>query len=301
MSRSVIVVGANGRLGRRLVRELRAAGIAVMPVARSLLNLETDLRDTSEILAHVEPLAVINVAAMNGLEECEADPTKALIVNSVAPLALARFAASRKVPFLHFSSDYVLSGKMSTPDWKPYDESHEPAPHLTYGMSKLSGERTLALSNGWNYIFRLSSIYSTDDFAGSLGPVRAFRRGEEIRVLKQFTTSTSVGLIARSVVVALEKVLQEGFRAQTELFHLAARDAQWKATFAGRAIELFCGEPPLPAEAIGEGQLALPRPQFSALDPSKFEKRFGVQLPTVLEDLEEEARLWRESGREIPA
>jgi len=90
----VVVLGANGQLGRELVRLL--PGADTVGLARADVDLR-DRRAVTERLAALAPDVVVNTAADNRVDAAEAEPGPALQVNALGAAHVA--AACGATPF----------------------------------------------------------------------------------------------------------------------------------------------------------------------------------------------------------
>ena len=116
----VCIIGASGKLGGALCRAWEGSHEVV-----ALLRKDGDLRNPDELAKRLREIpfdALVNAAAMAGLEECEARPADASLVNATAPEALATLCREQGARFVHFSTDYVLEG--SEPGRKVATEIH---------------------------------------------------------------------------------------------------------------------------------------------------------------------------------
>ena len=69
---------------------------------------------------------------------------------------VARISSEINVPLLHFSTDYIFSGKKK----KPYKENDFSNPINFYGLSKLLGEKAIKNSSKKYIIIRTSWVFS---------------------------------------------------------------------------------------------------------------------------------------------
>ena len=86
------------------------------------------------MLDRLAPELIINTAAYTAVDKAEDEKELAEIVNAEAPGIMARWAAERRVPLIHFSTDYVFDGGGD----RPWREDDPPAPLSAYGASKLA-------------------------------------------------------------------------------------------------------------------------------------------------------------------
>ena len=91
----ILVTGAGGLLAHAALPVLRAAGHDVRPLTRA----EADVADLQSLLAHAReyrPDWVLHLAAFTHVDQCEAEPEKAFVVNGLGPRnsSIARSARS---------------------------------------------------------------------------------------------------------------------------------------------------------------------------------------------------------------
>lgn len=131
----ILVFGGSGRTGQVMVRAAREAGHAVLAPSHDdcdLLRAEA----VSDLVLACGADAVINCAAISGIETCLDDPLSAHLINAVAPAAMALACRHTGARFIHLSTDYVLDGRR--PGKK--NESTKCKPANVYGESKREGE-----------------------------------------------------------------------------------------------------------------------------------------------------------------
>jgi dTDP-4-dehydrorhamnose reductase len=132
MPQRILVTGATGHLGRRVLRRAAAAGwepIGTYHTRRDdTANEHLDIRDLAAVhrlVRTVRPDAVIHTAA--GREDWRA------VADGAAHVAVA--AADAGVRLVHVSSDALFSGKDIH-----YDETAPPDPVYRYGAAKAAAE-----------------------------------------------------------------------------------------------------------------------------------------------------------------
>jgi len=151
MTKKVLIFGASGMLGHRLMSSLAAhysvSATVRMPApalealakksgATLISGIEAD--NTAQLEAafdRVKPDVAINCIGVVKQLQSANSPLVAIPINSVLPHRLAELAAQRGARFIHFSTDCVFGG-----DAGPYSEASVPDPRDLYGRSKLLGE-----------------------------------------------------------------------------------------------------------------------------------------------------------------
>lgn len=146
----ILVVGANGMLGRDLMELLGddARGIDIDQIDI------TSLESTDRVLKTLKPRVVINCAAYTDVDGCEANVEQAMQVNGEGVAHLAMTTGEINARLVHISTDYVFDGSKGS----PYLEDDAPQPLNIYGESKLAGELNAAF-NPDHLVIRTQWLY----------------------------------------------------------------------------------------------------------------------------------------------
>ena len=262
--KKVLIFGETGQVARELARNV-PAGVKAEFLGRDRADLGDPISCAAEIMARW-PEVVINAAAWTGVDAAESSEAEATVVNAAAPGAMARACASRGLPFLHISSDYVFDGVGD----QPFGVDHPTAPLGAYGRSKLAGEGQVLAAGG--LVLRTSWVFSAHgaNFVKTMLRLGATRESLNV-VADQIGGPTPAADIAR----ALYGLAQTGARG---IVHFAgAPDVSW-ADFA-RAVMAGAG---LPCQINDISSAGYPtpakRPKNSRLDCSGLE-RLGLERP----------------------
>ncbi|WP_067781737.1 bifunctional dTDP-4-dehydrorhamnose 3,5-epimerase family protein/NAD(P)-dependent oxidoreductase [Actinomyces vulturis] len=148
----VLVTGANGQLGRELMRQLPAAGFEAIGVDLPDVNI-ADMNTLAEIDWSAIDV-VINAAAwtnVDGAETSEGRP-QSWMANAVGPANLSRICSLFGILLIHVSSEYTFDGTQS-----PHREDEAPSPLGVYGQSKVGGD-TAVSACPFHYIVRTSWV-----------------------------------------------------------------------------------------------------------------------------------------------
>lgn len=132
----VLVLGAEGQLGRDVVRTCDRAGDAVTALTHRALDI-TDEAAVRAAASNITPDVIINCAAWTAVDACEADPARADLINGTSLRWIADAAQQTGAHLVHLSTDYVFSGRLD----RAYTETDTTGPINAYGRSKLLGER----------------------------------------------------------------------------------------------------------------------------------------------------------------
>lgn len=144
----VLVTGADGFVGIRMVNRLLDAGHQVIAAVRPGVAARVpdaraqtaplELRDEESVrrMAGLDPEGVIHLAAVASGNDARRDPAGAWDINAVGTARLAEAVAGRRCRFLLASTAEVYGAGPPT----PRIESDPLLPCSSYGASKLAGE-----------------------------------------------------------------------------------------------------------------------------------------------------------------
>lgn len=222
----ILLTGTSGQVGGALLPRLSGLG-TVVAADRARIDLSKP-DDLAAALDEIAPELIINPAAYTAVDKAEDEPDLAMRVNAEAPGAIARWAADRGVPMIHFSTDYVFDGSGA----RPWREDDPTGPLGAYGTSKLAGEAQIIAAQGPSLIVRTSWVYAATGKNFLRTIARAARDREVLRVVAdQIGAPTSAAIIADAVARMVAPGLQDLRRRSAQargLVHLAASgEASW--------------------------------------------------------------------------
>jgi dTDP-4-dehydrorhamnose reductase len=280
---NILLLGPNGQVGWELQRALAPLGQVVACSRAS--NPAADL-STPEALAalmdRVQPGLVVNAAAHTAVDKAESEPDLAHAINAAAPGVLARSAAARGVPLVHYSTDYVFDGSGS----HARHEDEPTGPLSVYGRTKLAGEAAIRASGCSHLILRTSWVYAArgGNFARTMLRLAAER--DTLSVINdQMGAPTGAELLADVTAHAVRRLLADASVSGT--YHCAAAGCTSWHGYAQHVIQRAhaLGRP---LKASADTVRAIPtsayptpaqRPLNSRLDCSRLQAAFGLHLP----------------------
>ena len=280
--RSIIIIGANGRLGAALTREYQRA-FSVKAFARSQLDLGK-LDQVRSTLSETEFDLLVNCGALTNVDYCESHRDEAFLINARSPRLLAEICSVKSARMIHISTDYVFDGKQDA----PYIEEDPPAPLSVYAESKLAGEEEVLGISPKNLVVRLSWVFGPDRPSFIDQIIQRARENETVTaVADKFSSPTYTIDAANWLRLAWENDAQG-------ILHLANNGGCSWQEWAQYAIDVCHNLGiPLKTERIGAVSLAdmknfvARRPVHTVLSTAKFAALTGVQ-----------PRHWREAVAE---
>ncbi|HLO75195.1 MAG TPA: sugar nucleotide-binding protein [Magnetospirillum sp.] len=268
----VVVTGATGMLGRKVVAEARARGMEVVEAGRQG-PLALDLADEASIRAALADCGaglVVNCAAITSVEDCARAPLAAWQVNARSVSILADCCRQQDARLVQVSTDHYFTGDA--------DARHgEDAPVTLfndYARTKFAAE-AFALTNRDALVLRTNIL-------GIRGPGRppslvdwavdVLRRGAPART---FTDSFISGLDVAAMARALFDMVERGAAG---LFNLASRDVYSKHDLV-HALARRLGLSAAALTAGSVGSLSVRRADSLGLDVRRAEAVLGRPLP----------------------
>lgn len=159
----VLVVGADGLLGRALCRRLGADGTQVVRSSRrqgaaAVGALPLDLAAPPERWPELPAVrAAVICAAVARLQDCADDAEGSARINLGGTIALAERLAARGAYTLFLSSDKVFDGRVAR---RARDD--EPCPRTEYGRQKAAAERAILGLGEHGAVLRLAKVLSPE-------------------------------------------------------------------------------------------------------------------------------------------
>ena len=197
----LLVTGAKGMLGHRVVAEARDRGHDVTGTDLPDLDL-TDAQATFDFVGELEPDAVVHCAAYTDVDGAEADEELALRINMEAAGNVTAASGLNGAFVVAISTDYVFTGDGD----RPYVESDEPHPTTAYGRTKMLGERAVQDIGTAHAIVRTAWLFGAGgkNFVDTMLTLGA--EHDEVRVVSdQIGCPTWTGFLAPAVVDLAEQ------------------------------------------------------------------------------------------------
>lgn len=155
----IVIIGVQGNLGTQLAKTF--SNDEVVGFDRQNFDF-LDFSLLTNYLEEEKPELIINAAAYNAVDKCEADKEEKKIAKNLnidLPNFLSVFCLANEITLVHYSTDYVFSGK-NKDDF--FVESDCQNPVNIYGQTKAEGEKKileLEKSGLKYYLIRTSKLF----------------------------------------------------------------------------------------------------------------------------------------------
>jgi len=272
--KKVLITGASGLLGRKLVKVL-SEGYEVIPTHNTHAvhpdSIRMDIVDRNEVarvLSAVKPELVVHAAAETNVDKCETNRELAWSANAEGTRNIALACGKIGARLVYISTDYVFDGEKGL-----YAEKDEANPVNYYGVTKLEGERFVRELCEDCIIARTSVLYgwhpSRANFATWV--IDSLRNGKRISVVEdQYNSPTLADHLAEMIQMILKV-------PGSEIYHTAGGERISRYSFALKIAEAFNLNKALilPAK-VADLAWAAKRPRDSSLCIDKIRKEIRV-------------------------
>ena len=288
----IVVTGANGLVGSRLVRRLESAGHQVLAVGRGAQRLpagaftwlSADLGDAAALtqgLTQFGAEVIINPAGATDVDGCERDPVGAYVANVEGVATLCKISRALNAHLVHVSTDYVFDG-----DAGPYDTEAIPNPRGTYAITKHLGEQTvkaLLPASQWT-IARTAVVFGwpnagKNNFGSWL--IDSFSQKKPVKLFEDQWVSASLALNVSDMLAELAE------RKLSGIFHTCGSDVIDRVTFGKALCERFGFDASLITPSrMADVKLLSPRPSKSGLRVEKTAQTLKAKPFTLAQSLD---------------
>lgn len=269
----LLLIGADGMLGRALSELLTREGMAFRPLKYPEIDLT---RDDSVTQALVEPVEVVlNCAAWTDVDGAETREAEANGVNGTGVGRLAAACAARGALLVHYSTDYVFSGEASAP--YPVDAATGD-PVNAYGRSKAMGEKLLADAGCRYLLLRTSWLYApwAKNFVRTIADLA--KKKDRLRVVEdQWGRPTSAEHLARASLALVRRFVGDATVRRT--FHVTDGGSCSWFEFAQAIVAQVAPQCQVDPCLATEFPRPARRPRYSVLDIGETEAVVGPMPP----------------------
>ncbi|MBP2654171.1 MAG: rmlD 1 [Firmicutes bacterium] len=193
----ILVTGANGQLGREVVRQGKDHELVLTDY--DTLDI-ANCKAVALFMREIKPQAVIHCAAYTNVDGAEKDEDGAFRVNVVGAQNIAAGCLETGARMVYVSTDYVFDGTKT----EAYREFDQVNPQSVYGRTKWQGEELVRRILGRHYIVRTAWLYGDgNNFVRTM--LRLAETNDTLRVVHdQVGTPTSTVDLAKAIFALLD-------------------------------------------------------------------------------------------------
>ena len=282
----ILIIGANGLVGREVSRKLSAKNIPWQGTYYqrpekdlSKLNI-THSAQLEEIFSKTQPRAVIHCANLSGgVNFCETHKEFATAFHFLATQKIGMLCKEYNSSLIFISTDYVFDGLKKT-----YDENSTPNPLNIYGKLKLSSEEWIQKNLEKYVIVRSTNIYGWDP--KTVTPNYMMNLYSSLKNNKIFEAPSYLWGNQTYVEDLAESILELYSKKATGLFHIVGKSFIDRFTWATLASKILEVDSRLVHEVKHPPSNMIPRPLQSNLGTKKFSSLYNSKLHSASEGLQ---------------
>lgn len=244
---SILITGANGFIGQRIVNQLitpkkdtiiatgRGGNRLPFTISSSFQYYSLDITNEKEVrklFSLIKPDIIIHNAALGQPDYCALHKDECLQVNAEGTKNIVEACKKTNAYLLFTSTDFVFNGNDG-----PYDEDDIADPVNYYGWSKTEGERIIQESGLQYCIVRLCSVYGKPVSGISNNVVMMIKEKLSNRqhvkmVSDQIRTPTSVEDVATGIIDLAKKRL-------SGIYHISGTETLTPYDMAIKTADFF--------------------------------------------------------------
>lgn len=264
----ILLFGKTGQVAKELCNRPN-----VTAIGRDKADF-TEPQKIIEIVKSTDADIIINAVAYTSVDLAEEEFELANIINGTTVKELAKVSASRNIPFLHISTDYVFKGGGNL-NWKTSDQTN---PQNSYGKSKLIGESGILEAGGPHVILRTSWVFSShgNNFVKTM--LRLASNNNELSIVKDQIGGPTC---AKDIANALWKIASDFYAGKgiTGIYHFSGKPNSSWANFASEIFFQTHQDIKIKQILTKDFLTKAKRPLNSRLDCSSLRIDYGIKQP----------------------
>ena len=264
----ILLFGKTGQVAKELCNRPN-----VTAIGRDKADF-TEPQKIIEIVKSTDADIIINAVAYTSVDLAEEEFELANIINGTTVKELAKVSASRNIPFLHISTDYVFKGDGNL-NWKTTDQTN---PQSSYGKSKLIGESGILEAGGPHVILRTSWVFSShgNNFVKTM--LRLASNNNELSIVKDQIGGPTC---AKDIANALWKIASDFYAGNgiTGIYHFSGKPNSSWANFASEIFSQTHQDIKIKQILTKDFLTKAKRPLNSRLDCSSLRIDYGIKQP----------------------
>jgi dTDP-4-dehydrorhamnose reductase len=273
----ILIFGSNGLFGSFFKKFLKKKKIKFLTVGRKNSDFNGNILEynfLSKVIKIIRPKIIINFAAYTNVENCETNEKLAYKLNVDLPANISHLISSKSY-FIHFSTDHIYSGR------GPHKENKVNKLLNTYAKTKFLGEKNIKHKN--------SCILRTNFFGKSIVKDRSsftdwiHEKAKKNNKFKLFNDVYFSPLSMNSLSNYLLMILKKQIKG---VYNLGSNKGMSKKDFVlNFSKNLRSTEIEYNSISLCDSLLKVKRPKDMRMDCGKIEKKLGIKLNNLIDEI----------------
>lgn len=290
---TVLVTGASGFTGSRIIARLKEADFNVVGTAHRNRPADSDIpfpladlsdaRSTFELINKYQPDVVVHTAANTHLDLCEIYQEQAWLSNVIAVKNLVGLSMLFDYRMIFFSSEQAY-GDHPDGDDRYFLEDDPPSPINFYGKTKMVAEDVIREHLEKYVIFRLSLVYGWGNQNHISWCDHLYEDIEEGIQVKLYSDQIRSMIFVEDIAKAVEKILNK--QEITGVFNLGGAKPLRRSGFGQSFADNWSFDKKLIIPVtMDEFPPETSRPRNCAMDIGKIRTALGFEPAGLIESL----------------
>ena len=278
MSTKILVLGANGQLGKSIKEYISIHKIDGDFIFTTRTEIDiTDFAKLENTIKSIQPSYIINCTAYTAVDKAESELEQANLINNIAVGKLAQISKVYGCTLIHISTDFVFDGTKNT----PLIEDEKCIPLGAYGKTKFDGEQAIIQNLESYFIIRTSWLYSSigANFFTNISKYARDRVSLNIVYDQVGTPTYTMDLVETIFNIILSKSNSFG------IYHYSNEGVCSWYDFAKELVSMQKIECDILPILSAQYPTPAKRPAYSVMDKNKIKSTFGLQIPHWRESL----------------
>jgi dTDP-4-dehydrorhamnose reductase len=273
----ILMFGSNGLLGSYVKKFFKKKRIKFLTIGRKNCDIIGNILDYKFLKLAVQknnPKLILNLAAYTNVEKCEKNIKLANELNINFPKNLSRLISS-KVYLIHFSTDHIYSGK------GPHKENKNVKFLNNYSKSKFLGEKIINHKNlcilRTNF-FGKSIIRHRPSFSDWI--YNEIKSNNKLDLFKDvYFSPISMKSLCKYLLIIFRKKIKG-------TYNIGSNQGMSKKDFAiNFSKKLKLKKMKYNSISLSQSKLIVKRPKDMRMDCTKIEKKLGVKLNNLIDEI----------------
>ena len=214
--KKIFIIGSRGSLAKQIIKKLENK-FSLTKISRKNIDVVLNFKKLKKIIDKLNPDLIINCIGVTKFLDCEYDPRKAYLANSVFPVNLSRYIKDKNIFLIHFSTEAVFEDNLK----ELPNENYPPNPSTVYGNSKYLADKLLIKAKNCLVVRLPTLIGPTQNHQIVNKIIKKLFKGDLVHVSKD-VYSTPINTIDFSNFLESEVISKKKFHKK-KIIHVCSK------------------------------------------------------------------------------